>query len=70
MVLDIEVGLSSGGFVLDGDRDPSPKRGQSPSPIFGPCLLWPNGCTRVPLGTEVDLILGDIVLYGNPVPLP
>jgi len=23
---------------------PSPKGGQSPSPIFGPFLLWPNGC--------------------------
>ena len=23
---------------------PSSKRGRSPPPIFGPCLLWPNSC--------------------------
>jgi len=28
--------------VLDGDRAPPNKKG-SASPIFGPCLLWPNG---------------------------
>ena len=26
-----------------GTQLPSPKRGGAPSPIFGPCLLWPNG---------------------------
>ena len=29
--------------MLDGEPCPSPKRGLSPSPIFGQCLLWPNG---------------------------
>jgi len=29
-VLGMEVGLSPGDFVLDGDPDPSPKRGRSP----------------------------------------
>jgi len=30
--------------VLDGDPAPPPrKRGGAPSPISGPCLLWPNG---------------------------
>jgi len=43
MALGIEAGLSPGDFVLDGDPAPSPKRGRSP-PIFGPCLLRPNGC--------------------------
>jgi len=46
MPLGMEVGLSSGDFVLDGYPPPFPKRrrslGQS-SPIFGQCLLWPNG---------------------------
>jgi len=43
MPLGMEVGLGPGDFVLDGDpAPPSPKRGRSP-PIFGPCLLWPNG---------------------------
>ena len=39
----MQVGLGPVDFVLDGDPAlPSPKRGQS-LPIFGPCLLWPNG---------------------------
>jgi len=39
------VGLSPGHIVLDGDLHelPSPEKGAQP-PIFGPCLLWPNGC--------------------------
>ena len=41
MPLGMEVGLSPGDFVLDGDSAPSPK-GRSP-PIFGPRLVWPNG---------------------------
>jgi len=40
--LGMEVGLGPGDFVLDETLLPSPKRGRSP-PIFGPCLLWPNG---------------------------
>ena len=43
MPLGMEVGLGSGDFVLDGDPAPSPKRGRSPSTIFGPFLLWLNG---------------------------
>jgi len=34
MPLGMEVGLITVDFVSDGDRVP---------PIFGPCLLWPNG---------------------------
>jgi len=41
MPLGVEVGLSPGDCVRWGPN-PLPKRGQSP-PIFGPCLLWPNG---------------------------
>jgi len=37
-----EVGPGSGNIVLDGDTAPPQKRAQPP--IFGPCLLWPNGC--------------------------
>jgi len=45
MPLGMEVGLVSGDFVLNGDpHSPSTKgRGATPQ-IFGPCLLWPNGC--------------------------
>jgi len=42
--LGMEEGLGPGNFVLDGDPDRLPqKRGGAPSPIFGPCPLWPNG---------------------------
>jgi len=44
MSLGMEVGLGRGDLVLDGDpAPPSPKGGKSPSRIFGPCLLRPNG---------------------------
>jgi len=43
MPLGTEVGLGPSHIVLDGDPAPS-KRGTAPSPpIFGRCLLWPNG---------------------------
>jgi len=43
MPLGMEVGLSPGHIVLDGDlATPSPNSKQSP-PIFGPYLLWPYG---------------------------
>jgi len=38
----MEVGLSPGDIALDGDPAPLPN-GAEP-PIFGPRLLWPNGC--------------------------
>jgi len=37
MPLGMEVGLGPGDFMLDGTH-PHPQ-----SPIFGPCLLRPNG---------------------------
>jgi len=44
MPLGTEVGLGPDDIVLDGDpATTSPKRERSPSPIFGPCLLWQNG---------------------------
>jgi len=42
MPLGTEVGIGPGDFVLDGHLAPLPKKEASP-PIFGPCLLWPNG---------------------------
>ena len=41
MVLGMEVGLSPGNFVLNGDPAPLPKRGRNPQ--FSARLLWPNG---------------------------
>jgi len=73
MPLGMEVGLSAGDFVLDGDPAPLPKKGRSP-PIFGPCLLWPNGCMdQDALGMEAGLGLRDIVLdhrWGPSSPSP
>ena len=43
MVLGMEVGLGQVHIVLDADTAPLPKKGVEP-PIFGPSLLWPNGC--------------------------
>jgi len=64
MKLDMVVGL--GDFVLDGSSLP-PKKGYSPpTPIFGPCLLWlTGGWITMPLGTEIGLGRGDIVLDGS-----
>jgi len=42
MPLGTKVGLDPGHILLHGDPAP-PKRGTAPPPIFGPCLLWPNG---------------------------
>jgi len=42
--IDREVGLHTSNTVLDGDPAPLPdKKGQSPLPIFSPCLLWTSG---------------------------
>jgi len=43
MPLGKEVGLGPGHSVLDGDRVGTQRPPQHPSPLFGPCLLWPNG---------------------------
>jgi len=49
---------------------PSPlPKGTEPHPIFGPRLLWPNGCIawiKMPLGAEVGLGLRDIVCDVDP----
>jgi len=47
-----------------GTQVPPEKMAQPPHPIFGPCLLWPNGWMdkHATIGTEVDLGTGQIVL--------
>ena len=42
MPLGMEVGLSQGDFVFDGDAAPPRKNGTAPHSIFGPCLLSSN----------------------------
>jgi len=50
--------------VLDGDTSSPPQKEAEP-PIFGPRLLWPNGAwIKIPLGTEVNVGSGDVVLDG------
>jgi len=75
MPLGLEVGLGPGDFVLDGDparhSTPSPKKGWAEPPIFGPCLLWPNGCMiKMELGVEVGLGPDLIVLDKPSSPSP
>jgi len=41
MPLGTEVDLVPGDIELDGDPAPPPLKGHTP--LFGPCLLWPNG---------------------------
>ena len=43
MALGTEVGLGPGHIVLDGDPALPAKGHSLLPPIFGPCLLWPNG---------------------------
>jgi len=39
----VEVGLGPGDFVFDGDSALARKKGTALHPVFGLCLLWPNG---------------------------
>jgi len=43
MPLGMKIGLGPGHIVLDKDPAPHPRKGAQP-PIFGPRLLWTNGC--------------------------
>ena len=43
MALGMEVGLGPGNIVLDGDPAFPPQKAAQQPPLFGPCLLWPNG---------------------------
>jgi len=71
MPLGMELGLSPGDFVLDGDTAPSPKKGAEP-PKFSAHVYCAQtaGCTTMPLGMEVGLSPGDLVFDGDPAPLP
>jgi len=50
-----------------GTQLPPTQKGHSSLPLFGPCLLWPNGY-RMPLGTKVGLSSGDTVLDRDTAP--
>jgi len=66
MSLGMEVGLSPGDFVLDGDPASPPLKGQSPqfssNVRCGQRTWW----TKMALGMEVGLGPGDLVFDGDP----
>jgi len=68
MALGMEVGLSPGHIVLDGDQAqlPSPKRGYSPQFAAYVYCGQTAGWIKMPLGTDVGLSPGDIVLDEDP----
>jgi len=41
--LGMVVGLGPGDIMLDGDSALPPKNGVTEAPLFGLCILWPNG---------------------------
>jgi len=59
-----------GHIVLDGDPAPPPKRRQIPQFSAHVYCGQTVGWIKVPLGTEVGLGPGDIVLYKNLAPAP
>jgi len=71
MALGMEVGLSPGDFVLDGDPALL-KKGAEPPPQFSANFYCAQtaGCITMPLGMEVGLSPGDFVFDGDPAPLP
>jgi len=69
MKLGMQVGLVPGHIVLDGDPAPSPRKGHSTPPIFGPYLLWPNGRMGTePFRSRANSLRGAIQPIG-PVPI-
>jgi len=63
MPLGMEVGLSPGDFVLDGDPASPHLKGHSPLQLLSNVRYGQTtGWVKTPLGTEVDLVPGHIVL--------
>ena len=65
-----EVGLSPSNIVRWGPSSTPPKGGGAPQ--FLACVYCGQtpGCIKMPLGMEVDLSPGHIVLDGDPAPPP
>jgi len=72
MRLHMEVVLSPGEFVLDGDPVPLSKMGAQPPPQFSVHFYCGQTaeCIKMPFVTEVGLSPGDSVLHGDPAPCP
>ena len=67
MPLGVEVGLSPGDFVLDGDPAPSQKGGGARKFSAHVYCGQPAGWIKMALGMEVGLVQA-IVLDGDPAP--
>jgi len=52
--------------VLDGNPSPPPRKGHNPQCSANVCCGQTAGWIKMPLGTEVGLGRGDIVLDGDP----
>jgi len=65
MKLGMQLGLSSGHIVLDGDPAPPPQKGHSPQFLAQVCCGQTDGWIKVPLDMEVDVGSGNIVLDGD-----
>jgi len=64
------VDLSSVDILLDGDAALLPQLGKSPPQFWGPGYCGQTArWTMMPLGVDVSLGPGDIVLDGDPAPL-
>ena len=72
MPLGIDVGHSSGDFVLDGDPAfPPQQRGGAPCQFSAHFYCAQTAvCIKMPLGMEVGLSPGEFVLDGDPAHLP
>jgi len=66
MPLSMQVGLSPGDFVFDGDPATAEKRHTHPTQILAHVYCGQTvGWIKMPLGTEVNLGPGDVVLDGG-----
>jgi len=70
MKLGIQVGLGPDLIVLDGTQLPLHKKGTQTYPQFLANVYCDHTARwiKIPLGTEVGLCAGDIVLDGDPTP--
>ena len=66
MKLGMQVGLSPGNTVLDGNPPPPLPQGHSPQFLAHICCGQMAGWIKMPLGMEVGLSPGDFVLDGDP----
>ena len=70
MPLVVEVGLSPGHSVLDGDAALPPKKGGTPPILVHVYCAKTAGWKKMPLGMKVGLDPSDIVLDLYPAPPP